>query len=69
MNLDTELELLRDMADRNKTTIDTLHEHLDDARREINRLTALAGQLEALVDAKNAEISRLNQINQGLYLA
>lgn len=69
MNEPMELEYLRDLCDTQKVQIETLHEHLATERNEVERLNNLVSMLESALDAKNAEVQRLSQVAQGIYLA
>lgn len=69
MNEPMELEYLRDLCDTQKVQIETLHEHLATERSEVARLNNLVSLLESSLDAKNAEVQRLSQLAQGIYLA
>lgn len=62
MDQQTELDWLRDRCDAQSHQIDTLKEHLEQSRVEIERLTALAARLERLCDERGGEIARLNQV-------
>ena len=64
-----ELEYLREHCDSQTTQISTLQEHLEQARNENDQLKRNVALLEQALDNKNAEISRLSQIAQGIYLA
>ena len=68
MNTETELMYLREHCESQHSQIEILSEHLEAERNENNRLQALTSRLENLVDTKNAQIERLNEITNTILL-
>lgn len=62
MDQQTELDWLRDRCDAQSHQIEVLTEHLEKARIETERLTALVTKLERVCDERAGEIARLNQV-------